>query len=247
MRWKPRKTWEQLIAAVHEIKPKELRESREREEDRKRTKLLLHQLTTGSPTAAIRSSLAGVRLGAPPAAQNFTQYPTSYPRAALATPPSPSPQGSGRSCRQTPAQNRDPIERFNALTRLPAQTFAADDAGINAHTTAVVKWHQDNPSGWTDELHPFPLSPGTLPAGTNECWKCGHGKHMGGSVCERLVPDLEWRYQRTAHFIKRNYANVQESGGPASAVNYIGTGSPYMWHSGWDEGQGLYGWMEGQR
>ena len=60
--------------------------------------------------------------------------------------------------------------------------------GIALYDTQITLWHSTYGLGGKvpNETHPYPLTPGTVPVASGECWKCGHRTHQPG----RLVPSV---------------------------------------------------------
>ena len=69
----------------------------------------------------------------------------------------------------------------------------------------VTDWHAANPNGRSDEHRPYPLTLGTAPVATGECWKCGMAdpRHRGDECTGQAVPDNERRWCMIASTISR--------------------------------------------
>lgn len=72
--------------------------------------------------------------------------------------------------------------------------------GQNEYQRQVAEWErQHGPNAFVTIHTPYPLRPGTLPVGSNECWNCGTSGHRGDE-CEVLsrpelmnIRERDWR------------------------------------------------------
>jgi len=87
----------------------------------------------------------------------------------------------------------------------------------------IIEWHRANPGIAPDEQHHYPLTPGTAPIGSRECYDCGqpgHGQGAPPPVCPgQTLPDPERTWRRIAGYIDREFKKESRA---AAAVNYIG-------------------------
>jgi hypothetical protein len=69
----------------------------------------------------------------------------------------------------------------------------------------IVQWNTEYAGQQVSEIRPYPLSPGTTPVASGECWKCGMLGHMGPS-CENPtpIPGFESRWRSIATSIKHS-------------------------------------------
>lgn len=54
---------------------------------------------------------------------------------------------------------------------------------------------------------PVPLTPGTEPAGSGECFRCGLKKHRGDSCNNFRLPSIEQKYRAMMHRVKKSQRN----------------------------------------
>jgi hypothetical protein len=96
-------------------------------------------------------------------------------------------------------------------------------ATTDEYNTALTAWHKAHNRQIPDENRPYPLRPGTSPAGSGECYKCGHKDHFA-SMCPNpdSAPPLEVDYRAIAGFIVRQ-ANA--SPGCPTPVRYTSSAS----------------------
>jgi hypothetical protein len=84
--------------------------------------------------------------------------------------------------------SRDPlrdVELARYITEL-ARTYAADNAGIQCYTADLAAWNSQNGNNPSPDHTTYPLSPGTVPAGSKECFRCGQltvPPHFGQQAC----------------------------------------------------------------
>lgn len=120
-------------------------------------------------------------------------------------------------------RNRPIDERHADLISFALPQHSDTDDGHAQHRAQCAAWHAANPTIKPDERHPYPLTPGTAPVGSFECWGCGqkgHRQDAGQGICpgDRLPePERDWR--RIASYITREYnkARLERS----HAVNHI--------------------------
>jgi hypothetical protein len=134
----------------------------------------------------------------------------------------PSPFPSGPTTRGRPI-----AARYQDLQNLALPQHPDTDAGRAAHRTQVDEWHRINGNTQPDELHPYPLSPGTAPAGSRECWDCGQAGHRAAApVCRGVtLSEHERTWRRIASHIARESWKERQ----AQNVNYVSHG-----HQGYD-------------
>jgi len=138
-------------------------------------------------------------------------------RGALGNPaPAPARMPVSQSLRDRPA-----AVRYQDMIQFALPQHPSTEAGGAAYHLQTVEWHRANPHIKPDERHPYPLTPGSVPVGSRECWGCGLPGHMSGApVCAGLTlpePERDWR--RIAGFITREY---NEECLTTTLVNYVG-------------------------
>jgi hypothetical protein len=125
-----------------------------------------------------------------------------------------------------PRQYRSPATRMADVIRLALPIHPNTPAGRASYNTQIAQWNANNPRQILTELQPHPLSPGTSPVASGECWKCGTLGHMGPN-CDNpnQVPQLEYRWRSIAATIKRS------SNAPTTeSVNFVSTSE--AWSAG---------------
>ncbi|KAG7527298.1 hypothetical protein FFLO_07073 [Filobasidium floriforme] len=93
----------------------------------------------------------------------------------------------------------EPAEQENQVV------FPSNAGGIQAYKQAVQAFY----SKWGDNAYananrPFPLTPGTDPAGSNECYNCGKADHLRSNCrASYTIPENEQRYRGSVNKAKR--------------------------------------------
>lgn len=84
--------------------------------------------------------------------------------------------------------------------------FQNNTEGVEAYKRAVRAYHERyGDSTYPNPSRPYPLTPGSDPAGTNECYKCGKADHLR-SQCQApyTIPENEQRYRGSVNKAKRS-------------------------------------------
>ena len=133
-------------------------------------------------------------------------------------PPIMRPPAGLNLLRERPVSQRHHDLLHFAITQQPDSK-----TGQAAYQAQVVDWHRNNPGTTPDEQHHYPLTPGTAPLGSRECYDCGHPGHTQGApppVClGQTLPEPERTWRRIAGFIDREFKKENRA---AAGVNYIG-------------------------
>ena len=122
-----------------------------------------------------------------------------------------------------PLRERPVSQRHHDLLHFAIVQHPDSETGWTAYQAQVVEWHRNNPGTTPDEQHHYPLTPGTTPLGSRECYDCGHPGHTQGAlppVCPgQTLPEAERTWRRIAGFIDREFKKESRA---AAAVNYVG-------------------------
>lgn len=133
-----------------------------------------------------------------PAQNSGNAAPTRFMQSLLqGTPNSPS---TGRGSRSS--LGGDPIKDLELARRAAAtpRTYSLTPNGLQQYQTDLAAWNTrySPTSGLAPDYATLPLTPGTLPAGSKECWSCGqvtNPPHFGVAKCRLAgnspVPQLE--------------------------------------------------------
>ena len=139
-------------------------------------------------------------------------------------------------------RDRPPQARYQDMIQFVLPQHPNTEAGMAAYRAQVTEWHRTNPHSKPDEQHPYPLTPGSVPVGSRECWGCRMTGHMSGApVCGGLTlpkPERDWRC--IAGFITREYN--KERLNYTQPINYVSTHYPqYTPYPNFGQYQHLYG------
>jgi hypothetical protein len=217
------KDWGSFCKAVREASLTEIEEAKaeEKEAQSLRDEVKKLQNLQSASAKGFANAFQGLTISNPTPNMKFPNPQVRQPNlntqlTAHTSPQTPNP----------PAYRRDrpPAARMEDVIRLALTIQPDTPAGRAAYNTQITEWNANNPRQFVNELRPYPLSPGTSPVATGECWKCGKPGHLGPSCSTtNQVPALEQRWRSIAATIKRdsNLATVDN-------VNYVGNEA---WHS----------------
>ncbi|KAH8077991.1 hypothetical protein HD553DRAFT_346365 [Filobasidium floriforme] len=112
--------------------------------------------------------------------------------------------------------------------------FPSTQSGVEAYKRAVSAFYSKHGMNSTSSLSkPFPLSPGTVPAGNNECFNCGKTDHLRTNCrAPAALPLNEQRYRGLV--MQQRRAEAQQGLGTGSNLQQplraLGYQSPYMFN-----------------
>lgn len=92
--------------------------------------------------------------------------------------------------------------------------------GIGLYNTQILLWQNtygQNGKG-PNETRPYPLTPGTVPVASGECWRCGHRTHHPGPCPAPPVPTLETKWRSIAQTIRKR---AEMAAASAISVNLV--------------------------
>ncbi|GLB38088.1 hypothetical protein LshimejAT787_0411390 [Lyophyllum shimeji] len=224
-------SWSTFCDAVRALPLERIEENQLEEEKKKRseakTDRLLLAATQQTPSKALAATLRNINIGAPIPAPRFNTAPnTNATRPSNTTNSSPfysQPPNAGMFPTRTPAQRWADVVSF-ALIIHPDTP-----AGRALYEAQVNEWARKHGNRGPNESRPYPLSPGSCPVGSGECWTCGYTGHRGDSCsANRVIPQLERRWRSIASSIKRSLNGVTPTTN-ATPVNFVSGGD--QWYS----------------
>ena len=197
-------TWKELTDAVRSITLEELMEKVEDERDLVRYALASRITTPNTPSKALGTAFQSINITPQPII-----FPTTNQYQQIETTP-----------RTSYAAERPAHERLSdVLTKaLPAHPKNAD--GIAQYTAQVALWqatHSQSGKG-PNETRPYPLTPGTVPVASGECWKCGQRTHHPGPCLAPPLPALETKWRSIAQTIRKR---AETAVLPTTSVNLV--------------------------
>jgi hypothetical protein len=194
-------TWKELADTVRSITLEELMEKVEEERDLTRYTLAV----PNTPSKALGSAFQSISIAPHARGPTSDQY-------------------------RTPQVNSQPISSFSA--EKPAHERLADvlnkalpihprnTEGMALYSAQVALWQSTyGQSGKSpNEMRPYPLTPGTVPVASGECWKCGYRTHHPAPCPAPLVPSLESKWRSIAQSIRKR---AEAAATPAVSVNLV--------------------------
>ena len=196
-------TWKELADTVRSITLEELMEKVEEERE-----LIRYALAVpNTPSKALGSAFQNINIA-----------------------PQPQPRGLLPNQYQTAETNSRPSSGFNA--EKPAHERLADvlskalpihprnAEGMAAYNSQILLWQStygQNGKG-PNETRPYPLTPGTVPVASGECWRCGHRTHHPNPCPAPPVPTLETKWRSIAQTIRKR---AETAAAPAVNVNLV--------------------------
>jgi hypothetical protein len=222
------RNWTSFCKAVRTATLTEIEEAKTEEKEaqslRDEVKKLQSLQTTKSITAAfqglgINNMAQNARFPGPQARQTSTNNIF----ATQTAPTVPNQPAYGR--------DRPPAARMEDVIRLALAIQPDTPAGRTAYATQIAEWNTNNPRQFVNELRPYPLSPGTSPVASGECWKCGRMGHRG-PTCSATdqIPALEQRWRAIAATISR-----ENNTATAESVNYVSTNDTWLSREEYDQ------------
>ncbi|KAJ7190726.1 hypothetical protein GGX14DRAFT_603802, partial [Mycena pura] len=116
---------------------------------------------------------------------------------------------------------RPDAERWQMILAAPVTIHARNAAGMAAYTKQIAAYTQKHGSRKPSEERPYPLTPGTVAAGSGECHKCGLMGHFSGECTtagDLLVPEIEMRWRQIVQSIRARTARVAPAATPVNMV-----------------------------
>jgi hypothetical protein len=192
-------TWKQFADEVREVSLEELMEKIEEERDATR----YAPVAPNTPSKALGTAFQNINL---------------------------TPQSQPSQTGQYQPQQAQPVQRtpFGTYSERPAHERLADvlskalplqpnnPEGLLNYNNQVATWqaaYGQSGKGPT-ETRPYPLTPGTVPVASGECWKCGNRAHHPAPCLAPPVPAIETKWRSIAQTIRK-----KAEAAAAAAVN----------------------------
>jgi hypothetical protein len=197
-------TWAEFCKAVRELRPSEILEKVEEEREAARIQQQLKTLMNPPPTPskALSTALRNISLTSNPIPRpQFMFRPPVKAAAQQATYP------------QRTDQERMADIQANALPIHPDTP-----TGRALYDTQVAVWTRAHSIKKPNEWRPYPLTPGSSPVASGECWTCGQLSHLPADCQRPAVPEQEVTWRRIAGGVGNR---LRRAG--ASSVNVVQT------------------------
>ena len=194
-------TWKVLADAVRDITLEELMEKVEEEREQNRRTLLAPNTTSKALGAAL---------------QNVSITP-----AQSQTFPSNQYQQLGVIPRPAFNTDRPAHERLADILNKALPIHPKNAEGMAWYNEQVLSWQSTNGQNGRgpNETRPYPLTPGTVPVASGECWRCGHRTHNPGPCPAPPVPALETKWRSITQTIRKRA--VEAAVVPMTSVNLV--------------------------
>ena len=180
-------TWKELADAVRSITLEELLEKVEEERDFARYALSSRPTVPNTPSKALGAAFQSINIAQPRLIPTNTYQQTeTNPRAPFTA--------------ERPAHERLSDVLTKALPIHPKNV-----EGIAQYNTQVLLWQSTygQAGKGPNETRPYPLTPGTVPVASGECWKCGYRTHHPNPCLAPFVPALETKWRSIAQTIRK--------------------------------------------
>lgn len=228
-------TWASFTDAVKAVTVNEIADSQKREARLKEIEGKLKH-NNDSPSGGLRQAMGQMSLGRSPYATPPQMFPQSFPAMATQGPrlqhvpqqqimthngfsypvttmpfggPPMAPSAHLARGPQQAQMFRPVEERYADMMKNVLPHHPATDEGKRLYTRQVEVWMAANPKEKPDECCPFPLTPGSLPLGSGECFTCGDCGHRAQKCTGLLLPPLEMKWRSIAGWISNNYRRAQ--------------------------------------
>jgi hypothetical protein len=208
-------TWVSFCSVAHAAMVTQITEAKEEEKEAQDLREQVRRLQDLRETSAwdIMNSLQQLTINTPspiPCFPILQMQPPNTPNYPPAPTFNTNNQPSAHAAHQAPnqpahRQNRTPAEHMNDVIRLVLPIHLNTPASWASYNTQIIRWNTEYAGQQVSETHPYPLSPGTMPVSSGECWRCGMPEHMGPSCdSSTQIPGLEGRWRSIAASIKRS-------------------------------------------
>jgi hypothetical protein len=217
-------TWAQLCAAVRDITGDELEAQLEKERKQTRIEEQIAALTSkrppDTPSKALGTAFRNLNTGPIPQPQFNIPQPQFYkmPNPGPAAPQSTAYTQSRATYKTPQFQPRATADRLVDVYRFALPIHPNTPEGRTLHQAQVATYMATNGSKNPHETRQYPLSPGTAPAGSGECWTCGYPKHHPSPCEQPQLPALESAWRRIAGTI---YSAALREGADIASVHLI--------------------------
>ncbi|KIJ95436.1 hypothetical protein K443DRAFT_683019 [Laccaria amethystina LaAM-08-1] len=185
-------TWTTFCTAVRAIRPVDIEEEKEKQNKQARIEGKLQrvrQQQQRQPPQTPSSALGQ-------AFRNFSVGPIAQPRFQPATTNSQGPPQQFRGPQRTDTEKLAIIGRI-----LPPHPDTA--AGWAAYEAEIAAWNRNGYGRAVYETRPYPLTPGTSPVASGECFGCGKTGHSSSAcTANTRIPEVERVWRQKANSIR---------------------------------------------
>jgi hypothetical protein len=184
-------TWTTFCKAVRAIRPLDIEEEKERQDKQARIEGELQRVrqqqrqTPQTPSSALGQAF-----------RSFSVGPIPQPRFQPAATNNQGQSQQYKGPQRTDAEKLDLIRRI-----LPPHPDTA--TGWAAYEAEVTAWNRNNYGRAAHETRPYPLTPGTSPVASGECFGCGKVGHTSAACTTNTrIPEAERTWRQKANSIR---------------------------------------------
>ena len=185
-------TWATFCKAVRAIRPLDIEEEKEKqgkqariEGELQRVRLQQQRQPPASPSSALGQAFS-----------NFSVGPIPQPRFQ------PTTSNTQNLAQQYRGPQWSDAEKLGIIRHIPPPHPDTQE-GWAAYEAEITAWNRNSYGRSVYETRPYPLTPGTSPVASGECFSCGNTGH-GSSACtvNRRIPEVERAWRQKANSIR---------------------------------------------
>ena len=202
-------TWTSFCTAVHAIIPLDIEEEKEKQSKQARIEgeLKRVRLQQRQPPALPSSTLGQ-------AFRNFSVGPIPQPHFQPAT------ANAQNQAQQYRGPQHMDAEKLAIIARIPPPPQPDTATGWAAYKGEITTWNCNGFRRAVYETRPYPLTPGTSPVASGECFSCSHMGHSSTTcTSSRRVPEVERVWRQKANSIRAGANTASRANNPN--VNFI--------------------------
>ena len=196
-------TWTTFCAAICTVRPLDIEEEKEKQEKQTRIEGELQRVRQQQrqPPQSPSSTLGQ-------AFRNFSVGPIPQPRFQ---PVATNAQGPSQQYR---GPQRTDAEKLTIIARIPPPHPDTPN-GWAAYNAEIATWNSNNYGRTAYETRPYPLTPGTSPVASGECFSCGKTGHSS-AVCTAAtrIPEIERAWRQKANSIRAGANTASRAANP---------------------------------
>lgn len=186
------------------------------------------QTTPETPTRGATAAFANMAFGGAKKQTPIPSFLSALTNAANAQITRPQTTTNGRRAAGRYTENDHALRNRAVETRLVdfLRTKLPRVTTPEAHRAQVAEFERGNPGLLPTEQRPYPLTPGTVDAGTNECYECGQMHRRDEGHLGPTLDSKEISYRSMAGYVTRH---TRRPGGGARGAAQTGGMANVNW------------------